>query len=55
VPTSKGPPHIGATGWLFHLDAPNVLLTSLRPALDGSDAIFAHRKFLPQVVLDLSP
>ena len=42
VPTTKGPPHIGATGWLFHLDAPNVLLTSLRPALDGSDAIFAR-------------
>ncbi len=42
VTTTKGPPHIGATGWLFHLDAPNVLLTSLRPALDGSDAIFAR-------------
>jgi hypothetical protein len=32
VPTSQGPPHIGATGWLFHLDAPNLMLTSLRPA-----------------------
>ena len=31
VPTMKGPPHIGATGWLFHLDAPNLLLTTLRP------------------------
>lgn len=31
VPTTKGPPHIGATGWLFHLDAPNLLLTTLRP------------------------
>jgi hypothetical protein len=31
VETSKGAPHIGPTGWLFHLDAPNLLLTSLRP------------------------
>jgi hypothetical protein len=31
VPTTKGPPHIGAKGWLFHLDASNLLLTSLRP------------------------
>jgi hypothetical protein len=31
VPTTKGPPHIGAKGWLFHLDAPNLLLTGLRP------------------------
>jgi alpha-mannosidase len=28
----QGPPHIGPSGWLFHLDAPNVLLSSLRPA-----------------------
>jgi hypothetical protein len=39
VPTEKGPPHIGAAGWLFHLDAPNLLLTGLRPAADGTDAI----------------
>src|SRR4029077_601374 len=31
VPTTKGPPHIGATGWLFHLDAPNLLLSRLIP------------------------
>lgn len=31
APTSKGPPHIGASGWLFHLDAPNLLLTRLHP------------------------
>jgi alpha-mannosidase len=31
VPTTQGPPHIGATGWLFHVDAPNLLLTSVRP------------------------
>ncbi len=31
VPTTKGPPHVGAKGWLFHLDAPNLLLTGMRP------------------------
>jgi hypothetical protein len=31
VPTSKGPPHIGAAGWLFHVDASNLLLTRLTP------------------------
>ena len=31
VATSKGPPHIGATGWLFHLDAPNLLLSRMVP------------------------
>jgi hypothetical protein len=32
VPVSKGPPHVGASGWLFHLDASNLLLFGLRPA-----------------------
>jgi hypothetical protein len=41
VPTTKGPPHIGPTGWLFHLDSPNLLLTNLRPAADGSRAFIA--------------
>jgi alpha-mannosidase len=40
--TTQGPPHVGATGWLFHLDAPQVLLTSLRPAADGADGIVAR-------------
>jgi hypothetical protein len=31
IATRKGPPHIGAKGWLFHLDRPNLLLTSMRP------------------------
>jgi hypothetical protein len=31
VPTEKGPPHVGATGWLFHLDTSNLLLTGMRP------------------------
>jgi hypothetical protein len=43
VATTKGPPHIGAKGWLFHLDAPNLLLTGLRPgkmevAAEGAEA-----------------
>jgi hypothetical protein len=37
VPTSKGPPHIGPSGWLFHVDAPNLLMTHLRP-VDGASA-----------------
>jgi hypothetical protein len=42
VPTDRGPPHVGATGWLFHLDASNLLLTSLRPAEEGADAVVAR-------------
>jgi alpha-mannosidase len=42
VPVAKGPPHVGASGWLFHLDAPNLLLTSLRPAAGGTDAVTAR-------------
>ncbi|MFL5340113.1 MAG: hypothetical protein ACJ8F7_08170 [Gemmataceae bacterium] len=39
VPTAKGPPHIGPSGWLFHLDAPNLMLSSLRPtAVAGASA-----------------
>jgi len=29
VPTQKGPPHIGDSGWLFHLDAPNLVMTRM--------------------------
>jgi hypothetical protein len=42
VTTAKGPPHVGSSAWLFHLDAPNLLLTGLRPAADGADAITAR-------------
>ena len=35
VPTAKGPPHVGPSGWLFHLDAGNLLLTALRPCGEG--------------------
>lgn len=36
---AKGPPHIGAVGWLFHLDATNLMITSLEAAQDGADAV----------------
>lgn len=42
VATTQGPPHVGATGWLFHLDAPNLVVTSLRPAPGGADAVVAR-------------
>jgi hypothetical protein len=41
LPVTKGPPHVGASGWLFHVDASNVVLTSLRPAAAG-DAVIAR-------------
>jgi hypothetical protein len=41
VPTTKGPPHIGPSGWLFHVDAPNLLLINLRPADDGGRSFIA--------------
>ena len=42
IPVAKGPPHVGASGWLFHLDAPNLLLTTLRPGPEGQDSITAR-------------
>ena len=40
VPTTKGPPHIGASGWLFHIDASNLLLTRMTPGtMDPSGGI----------------
>ncbi len=42
VRTSKGPPHVGSSGWLFHLDAPNLLLSALRPTPDHADALVAR-------------
>lgn len=38
VPTTKGPPHIGASGWLFHVDASNLLLTRMMPGLIEASA-----------------
>src|SRR5262249_23773394 len=42
VPTDRGPPHVGAAGWLFHLDAPNLLLSTLRVDASGADAVTAR-------------
>jgi hypothetical protein len=42
VRAEKGPPHVGATGWLFHLDMPNIALLGMRPAADGADAVVAR-------------
>jgi hypothetical protein len=42
IPVTKGPPHVGASGWLCSVDVPSVVLTSLRPAADGGDAIVAR-------------
>jgi hypothetical protein len=36
IPVSKGPPHVGSSGWLAWVDAANVALVSLRVADDGS-------------------
>ncbi len=41
VRCDQGPPHVGASGWLFHLDASNLMLSTLRPAPDGADGIVA--------------
>jgi hypothetical protein len=41
VPTTKGPPHIGPSGWLFHVDSPNLLLINMRPADDGGRSFIA--------------
>lgn len=42
IPVEKGPPHSGPSGWLFHLDAPNIVVTSFRPvnAPEDSNAAF---------------
>ncbi len=42
VATAKGPPHVGATGWLCHLDMPNLMLLGMRPSEEGADAVVAH-------------
>jgi hypothetical protein len=42
VPVAKGPPHVGTSGWLFHLDAPNLVLNCLRPAAEGAHAVVAR-------------
>jgi len=39
VPTAKGPPHVGASAWLAHVDVDNVVITRLRPADEDRDAL----------------
>ena len=47
VPTTKGPPHVGPSGWLFHVDAPNLLMTSMKPLeVAGSFARAVRAHFL---------
>jgi hypothetical protein len=41
VDCTQGPPHVGATGWLFHLDASNLLLGRLKPAGEDVDGVVA--------------
>lgn len=36
--TDRGPPPSGPTGWLIHVDMPNLLVTSLRPVAPGPGA-----------------
>jgi alpha-mannosidase len=50
VPTVKGPPHVGAKGWLFHLDASNLLLTSMRPGGQESLGDGSNLAELPDAV-----
>lgn len=38
----KGPPHVGAVGWLFHLDATHLMITSLEAERDGADAVIVR-------------
>ena len=42
IATKNGPPHVGASGWLFHLDAANLLLSHMKPLPDGADGVTAR-------------
>lgn len=44
VPTTKGPPHVGASGWLFHIDAPNLLLTRMIPGVMEAPGAGANKE-----------
>jgi hypothetical protein len=39
--TTKGPPPVGTSGWLGHLDLPSLLLTELRPTEPGEGMVRA--------------
>ncbi|GIW84212.1 MAG: hypothetical protein KatS3mg106_725 [Gemmataceae bacterium] len=45
IQTDRGPPPTGPSGWLVHIDMPNLLVTSLRPASAsaGADRAIALR------------
>jgi hypothetical protein len=42
VRTTNGPPAVGSSGWLFHLDAPNLALINLRPVANESGSLVAR-------------
>ena len=46
VPTTKGPPHVGPSGWLFHVDAPNLVMTSLKPCPTADGVRRLQARFL---------
>jgi hypothetical protein len=46
VPTTKGPPHIGPSGWLFHVDAPNLVLIGLKPCAAADNVRRLQATFL---------
>ncbi len=39
VPTDKGPPPVGPSGWLASLDLPSLLMTSLKPVTPSGDGM----------------
>lgn len=46
VPTAKGPPHVGPSGWLFHADSPNLLMLGMRPVAGEGSARSVRAHFL---------
>ena len=39
MPTDKGPPPVGPSGWLVNIDLPSLLMTSLRPVAATSEGM----------------
>lgn len=46
VPLTQGPPAVGPSGWLFHVDATNLVLTSMRPAAGEAGTCGAILQFI---------
>lgn len=42
VAVTHGPPHVGPSGWLFHLDNPHLVMTSFRPQAGGGHGVVAR-------------